>query len=231
MTVAGPKEADMNANKKPVHTAPALGAAGAARLTVETAVCNMQQGKEVCRSWGYIYEQFLGMVIKVVFNQCLDLDLARDIAETVFAGLPERIREYDSSRRFSTWLCSCAIKELIDYRRSTGAEHEREARFAAGHPGPDTRPTTAHRKRAARETYRHYWEMLPVHERVIVQMHKIEGFKLPELSRMFDIPLRRVRFYMNDASRRMRRAHEQELRRLHRERLERERGRKDTGME
>jgi len=178
-------------------------------MTAEEAVRNLQSGLEQEASWGFLYRKLRGAVFSVLHDKCKDPSLADDLTEDVFAALPESIKRYDPDRSaLSTWLCRGALNKLYDYWRRAEVEGRRALSYCETHPEKDTSPEALLRARLATERFWRCWNELPVHEKVIYHMHKVEGIPLPVLAAEFEIQLRRLKHYVAWANKRMRAAYQ-----------------------
>jgi RNA polymerase sigma factor (sigma-70 family) len=191
-------------------------AGGATGMVEEQAVKCLQAGRRIQEAWAFLYREYRYMVLCVLCARCHDTALCEDITEDVFVALPDIIGRYDPAKcKFTTWLCRVAINLLIDHVRRQGFEAECITEYVKLHPV--TRKAVG--CRCIKAQYYRYWDMLPEHEKVIYHQHCIEGYPLPDVARMHNVTKRHVKYIVHDCNRRIREAHERDLRNLARLRL------------
>jgi RNA polymerase sigma-70 factor (ECF subfamily) len=117
-----------------------------------------------------------------------DLD---DVAQEVFVAVYRRYSDYDPERPVRPWLFSFALRVAANYRRL--AKHRREVpepeREVAG---KGLTPEGLAARNEARALVHKGLEKLDFDRRVVLVMHDIDGFSVPEISQVLSVKVNTV---------------------------------------
>ncbi len=102
-----------------------------------------------------------------------DLD---DLAQDVFIAVYRRFGDYDSNRPIRPWLFSFILRIMANYRRL--AKHRHEVLEPAREPACPSEHAAAE----ARDLVHKALSKLDFDRRVVLVMHDIDGFSVPEIS-------------------------------------------------
>lgn len=130
-----------------------------------------------------------------------DQQLTEDLVQETFIALLRHHREGDDEVLHVGWLKTTARHRLIDHARSRGREQARIERYLAGErveePPSDTGQVSA-------EHARWMLAQLPVHERVALALHTVEGMSVAEVAEALDRSVEATTSLLARARRRLR---------------------------
>ena len=140
------------------------------------------------------------LCIRMTGNEHLGEDLAQEAFTRVFTHRDQ----FDSSRRFSTWLWRIALNLCHEEARKSGRRGEVSLRIG---PGDDTptiacpqrRPPDRAQASEGAERVRLAMAKLPDSHRAVVVLREYEGLKFREISEVLGVPEGTVKWRMSEA--------------------------------
>ena len=129
-------------------------------------------------------------------------DDARDIAQSVFLRVAERLDEFDGSHKFFSWIYRIAVNESLNLLRRNGHEEplDDEIDLPGGSDDPESQARDAERSRYIQ---RALLTMSPMDRTVIVLRHFSEC-SYQEIARILDVDEKTVKSRLFEARRRLR---------------------------
>lgn len=129
-------------------------------------------------------------------------DDARDIAQIVFLRVAERLDEFDSQRRFFSWIYRIAVNESLNLLRRNGHEEplDDEIELPGSAPDPEAHTGAAERTRYIE---RALLTMSPMDRTVIVLRHFSEC-SYQEIARILEVDEKTVKSRLFEARHRLR---------------------------
>jgi len=130
-------------------------------------------------------------------------DDARDIAQAVFLKVAEHLDEYDSQRRFFSWIYRIAVNESLNLLRRNGHEEALDEDIdlpESDSANPETRARAAER---TRDIERALLSMSPADRAVLVLRHFSEC-SYQEIAQILDIDEKTVKSRLFEARNRLR---------------------------
>jgi len=129
-------------------------------------------------------------------------DDARDIAQSVFLRVAERLDEFDGSHKFFSWIYRIAVNESLNLLRRNGHEEplDDEIDLPGGSDDPESQARDAER---SRHIQRALLTMSAMDRTVIVLRHFSEC-SYQEIARVLDVDEKTVKSRLFEARRRLR---------------------------
>jgi RNA polymerase sigma-70 factor (ECF subfamily) len=111
-----------------------------------------------------------------------------DAVHDVFIVFHRRLKDFDDSRPVRPWLCGIATRVASDFRRRARVRHETAfAEPAAVDPGRS--PEEGAAAREARALVKRALDELSWERRVMIVLCDIEGYSVPSLVDVLEVPL------------------------------------------
>jgi RNA polymerase sigma-70 factor (ECF subfamily) len=131
-----------------------------------------------------LYRRYERKVYGICLRIAANATVAEDLTQEVFLRVWQRIGQYESRSRFSTWLHRIAVNRALDGRRS---ELRRSARETAP-PDADTwDPPVPARPPEPRMDLETAVSGLPLAARTVFVLHDIEGYRHDEIAELTGI--------------------------------------------
>ena len=129
-------------------------------------------------------------------------DDARDVAQSVFLKVAEHLDEFDSQRRFFSWIYRIAVNESLNLLRRNGHEEplDDEVELPGGERSPESQ---AHDAERSRYIERALVTMSPMDRTVIVLRHFSEC-SYQEIARILEVDEKTVKSRLFEARHRLR---------------------------
>jgi RNA polymerase sigma-70 factor, ECF subfamily len=107
-----------------------------------------------------------------------------DVAHDVFVAVYRHLGDYDPSRPIRPWLCGFAYRTASDYRRLARHRHER-----VGEETPVVSTSAEQARLEARDLALRALDGVELERRVVLMLHDIDGYGVPEIAAELQIPL------------------------------------------
>lgn len=127
---------------------------------------------------------------------------ARDVTQTVFLKVAERVERYDPKYRFFSWLYRIAVNESIDAMRRNGRERtlqESDEESAPEADGPEQRLDQQQQARRIESALR----MLKPDDRVVISLRHFADCSYQDIAQILAIDEKTVKSRLFDARRRL----------------------------
>jgi RNA polymerase sigma-70 factor (ECF subfamily) len=110
-----------------------------------------------------------------------------DVTHDVFVAVHRQLHTYDSARPLRPWLFGFAFRYASDYRKRARHHHE----VFVDEPAEPRQPTVppVDDQVATRSLLERLLQHLDEDKRVVVVMHEIEGWPVPEIAAMLGVPV------------------------------------------
>lgn len=145
-----------------------------------------------------LVEKYRPVAIHTAYGFLRDRDLARDISQEAFVRVFRRLRTFDVSRSFPTWLRRITVNLVIDELRRR--RRRTEVQLDDGLPsGAALDPSTQAESAEDREAV---WEVLaelPIKYRTVMTLREIEGLPTEQVARIVKRPEVTVRWRLHRA--------------------------------
>jgi RNA polymerase sigma factor (sigma-70 family) len=142
------------------------------------------------------------------------VDRAEDLVQQLLARLYPRLAELRALEQVRPWALRVMYRIFVDELRRTRASPvqfgaEADAGEMAGAPeeawlDPGPEPAELVEQQLTQERLLRAWEQLGEEHRVVLSMHDIEDYTLPELAQIMDIPLGTLKSRLHRARARLR---------------------------
>ena len=139
-------------------------------------------------AFNHLYENYSAALYSVIIRHVKDHHLALDILQEVFINIWKNIDSYDTSKgRFYSWIHKIARNRTLDYLRSKmHCMHTK-----SGDAMPTVSINTEHRTNAI--GIKKLVGSLSPKYKEIVQLYYFNGYTLPEISQLLEMPLGTVK--------------------------------------
>ena len=139
------------------------------------------------------FEILLVRYEKPVYNAAYRMlnspDDARDVTQTVFLKVFEHFDQYDSKRRFFSWIYRITLNECINWLKKTNRLDPLERDMADDGGGPDDEASNEQLSQGLQAAM---MTISPDYRAVITLKHVL-GCSYPEISSILDIPEQKVK--------------------------------------
>ncbi|MBX3706373.1 MAG: RNA polymerase sigma factor [Pseudomonadales bacterium] len=128
---------------------------------------------------------------QAAFRYLRDPDDAEDLVQDVLAKLYGRVDELERIEALRPWLLRVLYRQCIDTLRKRGRAPETVADEEAmlGTVDPDADPARAVARDQTNRALAAVLAALTEEQRVLLDLHLVQGFTLPELAEVFGAPL------------------------------------------
>jgi RNA polymerase sigma-70 factor (ECF subfamily) len=144
--------------------------------------------------YGELIERYKDGLYYHCYSIVRDEDTAEDLAQEAFIQAYSKLKKYDSSYRFSTWLYKIATNKSLDYLRKhspLSLDTEQTAQIKSDLPSP-------HQK-AEHTELRGRVDSLPAKYRSVLSLYYWQGQSYEEIAIIMDVPIGSVKGWMNRA--------------------------------
>ena len=148
-------------------------------------------------AYSYLYDNYSGALLSVVYNIVSDIELANDVLQEVFIKIWRQIESYDDSKgRLFTWMLNISRNASIDTVRSKSYQNSQqnqeltEAKFDAAGSVEQSIDKIGLRKVV---------HQLKDEYKVLVELAYFQGYTQDEISKELDIPLGTVKTRLRNA--------------------------------
>lgn len=149
------------------------------------------------QAFSYLYDNYSGALLSIIFNIVKDEELANDVLQEVFVKIWRQAESYDSSKgRLFTWMLNIARNASIDTIRSKSYQNSQKNRelsenvySAAG----------VEQLQVDQIGLRKIVHQLKEEYRVLIDLSYFQGYTQDEISKMLDIPLGTVKTRLRTA--------------------------------
>jgi len=139
------------------------------------------------------FEVLLVRYEKPVYNAAYRMlhsrDDARDVTQTVFLKVFERINQFDPQRRFFSWIYRITLNESINWLKKSNRLDQIDERLADGSDGPEK---AAENQQLSEGMQAALMTISPDYRQVIVLKHVL-GCSYQEIAEVLDIPEKTVK--------------------------------------
>jgi RNA polymerase sigma-70 factor (ECF subfamily) len=139
------------------------------------------------------FEVLLVRYEKPVYNAAYRMlhsrDDARDVTQTVFLKVFERIDQFDPQRRFFSWIYRITLNESINWLKKSNRLDPLDERLADGSGGPEK---AAENQQLSEGMQAALMTISPDYRQVIVLKHVL-GCSYQEIAEVLDIPEKTVK--------------------------------------
>lgn len=152
-------------------------------------------------AFGILVERYQDRIYSAVHNYVSNPDDAVDIAQDTFVKAYAKLRSFDSSSAFYTWLYRIAVNTAIDFlrrRKSRPADSLDDEKFTTAGFEPASRNPRSNPERVAilgeqRTALRASIGRLSNKLRAVLVLHDVEGLSQEEVARILRIPVGTVK--------------------------------------
>ena len=129
-------------------------------------------------------------------------DDARDIAQSVFLRVAERLDEFDGSHKFFSWIYRIAVNESLNLLRRNGHEEplDDEIDLPGGSDDPESQARDAERSRYIQRALLTMSAM----DRTVIVLRHFSECSYQEIARILDVDEKTVKSRLFEARRRLR---------------------------
>jgi RNA polymerase sigma-70 factor (ECF subfamily) len=158
------------------------------------------------RAFSELMNRYKSQVAGIAYRVVGDYDDAGDVTQLVFIKTAANLNRYDSSKRFSTWLYRITVNASIDYlRRHRRHVHEQLDNYAETLENLEASPAQIYHRKYLRYLILKAAEQLSARQRAAFVLKDMEGYDIPEVAKIMDMPEATVRWYIHRARLRLRR--------------------------
>ncbi len=153
-----------------------------------------------------IVERYKKPVAGLAFKMVGDYDDAKDIAQLVFVKLYHHIKEFDTRKKFSTWLFQIAVNTSIDFwRRSRKFRHEEiDEKVENRADDNEETPEAVYMRKEEAEKVRASIASLSPRQRTIFVLCDLEGLHISDAAAIVNLPRTVTRWHLHKARARLR---------------------------
>ena len=147
------------------------------------------------------FEALVDQYQRVVFNLALrmvnDREEAKDIAQTVFVKVYQKLDSYDASYRFFSWIYRIAVNESLNYRSRRRRHEELDPGLEADSRRPDDYAALGE---VGTEIGCALMQLSPDYRAVVIMRHFLE-LSQAEMSQILGVPEKTVKSRLHSARR------------------------------
>jgi RNA polymerase sigma-70 factor (ECF subfamily) len=174
-------------------------------ITDEQAMWRVQMDDDA-QAFGLLMERWHDRIHGLSARMLGNVHIAEDIAQEVFAKIFEKRKDFDSTRRFSTWLWRIAVNRCYDELRRVQRrrefsldQDEEEHSFIPEELIETVSPDQHAVAHEEAEVIREALAQLPDIYRAVVVLRHYQGLKLREIAEVLDVPEGTVNSRMAEA--------------------------------
>jgi RNA polymerase sigma-70 factor (ECF subfamily) len=157
------------------------------------------------RAFGELMKRYTSHVSNIAYRMLGDVDDAKDVTQLVFVKTAGKLDDYDTSRRFSTWLYRITVNASVDYmRKRRRHSHELLDNYADSLENHDATPAQVYHRKHVRHQILKAAEQLNDRQRATFVLKDVEGHEVREIVEILDMPEATVRWYIHKARRKLR---------------------------
>jgi RNA polymerase sigma-70 factor (ECF subfamily) len=141
-----------------------------------------------------------------VYNAALwmlrNVDDARDVAQTVFLKVVERLDDYDPRYKFFSWIYRIAVNEALNQQRRHGHEEplDEDAEIPDGEsPSPESQMQMAERSRHVHSAL----QSLSTNDRTVLMLRHFSECSYDEIAEILDLDEKTVKSRLYEARHRL----------------------------
>lgn len=146
-----------------------------------------------------LVERYQRLVINVAYRMVGDSDLAQDIAQDVFMNVYQRIAQFDTRRRFYSWLYRITVNAALHERRRPAPASLNELPLEDTQPQPDE---LAERAEADRELQAAL-QTLSERERTVIGLRYGADLGYDAIAEVLQVPLGMAKTWLFRAKQRL----------------------------
>jgi RNA polymerase sigma-70 factor (ECF subfamily) len=109
-----------------------------------------------------------------------------DVCQEVFLVVHRRLDEFEGRSTMRTWVYGIALRLASDHRKRLRLRQERASDPPGASAGLESCPVE---RAEARELLQKALDALDDDKRAILLLHEVEGFSIPEIADMLDVPV------------------------------------------
>jgi RNA polymerase sigma-70 factor (ECF subfamily) len=167
-------------------------------------MANTQENELVSRAlkgdrgaFGEIVERYQKMVFNAAYRITRDYDDARDVTQTVFITVFERLNQYRPKYRLSSWLYKIAVNEAIDVLSRRNTQVELNPTMTAPGQLPDEEVSAGEVSKMLEDSIMD----LGIETRVLIVLRHFADLSYRELSFVLGVPEKTVKSRLYEARR------------------------------
>ncbi len=164
-------------------------------------IARMQNGD--LEAFDGIVRRFLQRAYLIAYRLLGDHHDAEDLVQEAFMTALQNIQRFDRRRPFGPWFYRILVNRGVNQRRARRVRQMEPldpGKFATEAAGPAVDAERASLRAAIAEAM----ATLSERERLIIQLHEVDGFSGEEIAAMLEIPAGTVRWHLHQARRRLR---------------------------
>ncbi len=146
-----------------------------------------------------LVERYQRLVINVAYRMVGDPDLAQDIAQDVFINVYQRIEQFDTRRRFYSWLYRITVNAALHERRRPATTSLNELPVEDHRPQPDELAERAEGDRELRAAL----ATLNERERTVIGLRYGADLSYDEIADILQVPLGTAKTWLFRAKQRL----------------------------
>ncbi len=158
-----------------------------------------------------IVSEYKGLVFHVVRSMIADTSEHQDLAQDVYIRVYESLPKYEFRCGLATWISRIAYNTCLNRVRRTKSHPQDDLKYRAGEdwgheaerplntdlissdsPTPHTVICRKELEAAVRDSVKR----IPMHYRLVIVLHYLEGFSIPDLSESLGIPKGTIKSYL-----------------------------------
>ncbi len=165
-------------------------------------------GKSDPQRFAQLVEPHLQHLYRLAFRFCGNRADAEDLVQDLVVKLYPRYGELAAVEMLRPWLARALYYLYIDqarrYRRSPLEIVEADDPQLLAVPDPAATPEQAQERRQFLGRLQHHFDRLSDEHRTLLALHDMEGYNLPELAEIFDVPVGTLKSRLHRARSRLR---------------------------
>lgn len=143
---------------------------------------------------------YRGYVVNLAGSFVKDRDESLDVAQLAFVKLSRGLHQFDTSKKFSTWLYSVVRNAAADYRRAQRRHRHESIEYHANSPASLTSdPEHMYYCHELREELDRASSRLRPRDRVVFSLRHLEGERVTDIAHSLGFPVSAIRFYLQRA--------------------------------
>ena len=149
------------------------------------------------RAFGALVDHYQRVVFNLALRMVNDREEAKDIAQTVFVKVYQKLDSYDPSYRFFSWIYRIAVNESLNHRSRRHRHEELDPGLESEGRRPDEYAALGE---AGTEIGCALMQLSPDYRTVVIMRHFLE-LSQAEMSQILEVPEKTVKSRLHSARR------------------------------
>lgn len=159
-----------------------------------------------------LVELFRRRIVTIAYRVVGNLEDAKDISQMVFVKIYHHLDQFDTNRKFFTWLYRITLNAAIDFHRMHGKhKHDDYDNIPEPRDKLESGPTRGIERTELEAYINRILANMSEEQRKTFIMRDVEGFSVEEISKILNRPEATIRWYLHRARKYLKQKIEREM--------------------